>query len=200
VPKLTRRSATTVAELARHLREVPTSVVFQHTHHFLVQHQELSPEPPNDFAYWVATVLQEDELGERLAAVDTVRFASLDALQARLLEILDGHVAGGKNHRAAPDDEPFHFKDAVSVVLPTGHRASTIPEFRAALERVSTASISYHLFESRLRLGAEDNDFSAWLEREMDLPTVARSIRALDPYTYTLEGLRRALLGLVPPS
>jgi len=200
VPKLTRRSATTVAELARHLREVPTSVVFQHTHHFLVQHQELSPEPPNDFAYWVATVLQEDELGERLAAVDTVRFASLDALQARLLEILDGHVAGGKNHRAAPDDELFHFKDAVSVVLPTGHRASTIPEFRAALERVSTASISYHLFESRLRLGAEDNDFSAWLEREMDLPTVARSIRALDPYTYTLEGLRRALLGLVPPS
>jgi len=65
---------------------------------------------------------------------------------------------------------------------------------------VSTASISYHLFESRLRLGAEDNDFSAWLEREMDLPTVARSIRALDPYTYTLEGLRKALLGLVPPS
>jgi hypothetical protein len=200
VPKLTRRSAKTVAELARHLREVPPSVVFQHTHHFLVQHQELSPEPPNDFAYWVATVLQEEELGERLAAVDTVRFASLDALQARLLEILDGHVADGKNHRAAPDDEPFHFKDAVSVVLPTGHRASTIPEFRTALERVSTASISYHLFESRLRLGAADNDFSAWLEREMDLPTVARSIRALDPYTYTLEGLRQALLGLVPPS
>lgn len=198
VPKLTRRTALTVADLTKHLREVPPSVVFQHTHHFLVQHQELSPEPPNDFAYWVGTVLQEDELGERLAAVDTVRFESLRALQARLLEILDAHVANGRNHRTAPDDEPFHFKDAVSVILPTGHRASTIPEFRGALERVSTASISYHLFESRLRLEAQDNDFSAWLEGAMDLPTVARSIRALDPYTHTLEGLRQTLLGLVP--
>ncbi len=200
VPKLTRRTATTVGELADHLRQVPPSVVFQHTHHFLVQHQELSPEPPNDFAYWVGMVLQEDELGERLAAVDTVRFASLHALQARLLEILDAHLAAGRNHRSAPDDEPFHFKDAVSVVLPTGHSAASIPEFRTALARVSTASISYHLFESRLRVGAEDNDFSAWLEGQMDLPAVARSIRALDPYTHTLEGLRQALLGLLPPS
>jgi hypothetical protein len=32
-----------------------------------VQHQKLSPEPPNDFAHWVTTALQEDELGERLA-------------------------------------------------------------------------------------------------------------------------------------
>jgi hypothetical protein len=64
----------------------PPSVVFQHTHHFLVQHQELSPEPPNDFAYWVATVLQEDELGERLAAVDTVRFANYPVNEPWLLE------------------------------------------------------------------------------------------------------------------
>jgi uncharacterized protein DUF5752 len=199
VPKLTRRIAMTVAELARHLREVPESVVFQHTHHFLVQHQELSPEPPNDFAHWVTTALQEDELGERLASVDTVRFASLKALKERLIEILDSHIHAERNPRSAPEGEAFHFKDAVSVVLPTGHVAHTVPEFRDALGRVSTASIAYHLFESRLRLGAEDNDFSLWLEREADLGAVARAIRALDPYTYTLEGLRQVLLGLVPP-
>jgi hypothetical protein len=198
VTKLTRRIATTVAELARHLREVPPSVVFHHTHHFLVQHQELSPEPPNDFAHWVTTALQEDELGERLAAVDTVRFARLHALQDRLVEILDAHVAADRNPREAPEGEAFHFKDAVSVVLATGHVAQSIAEFRTALSRVSTASIAYHLFESRLRLGAEDNDFSRWLERDADLPAVARAIRALDPYTYTLEGLRQVLLGLVP--
>jgi hypothetical protein len=198
VTKLTRRIASTVAELTDHLRQVPPSVVFHHTHHFLVQHQELSPEPPNDFAYWVTNALQEDELGERLAAVDTVRFASLHALQDRLVEILDAHVAAGRNRRSAPDGEGFHFKDAVSVILPTGHVAKTIGEFRSALGRVSSGSIAYHLFESRLRLGSEDNDFSCWLEREQDLPGVARAIRALDPYTYTLEGLRQALLGLVP--
>jgi hypothetical protein len=198
VTKLTRRIATDIAGLAVHLRAVPPSVVFHHTHHYLVQHQELSPEPPNDFAHWVTTVLQEDELGERLAAVDTIRFASLEALQARLIEILDAYVASNDGRRSARAGEEFHFKDAVSVILPTGHVARTIPEFRTALERVSTASIAYHLFEARLRVGAEDNDFSCWLEREVDLPSVARAIRALDPYTYTLEGLRQVLLGLVP--
>jgi hypothetical protein len=198
VTKLTRRIATDVASLAAHLREVSQSVVFQHTHHYLVQHQELSPEPPNDFAHWVTTALQEDELGERLAAVDTIRFASLGALQARLIEILGSDASGNGGRRTAPSGEEFHFKDAVSVVLPTGHVARTVPEFRAALARVSTASIAYHLFEARLRVGAEDNDFSCWLEREVDLPSVARAIRALDPYTYTLEGLRQVLLGLVP--
>jgi hypothetical protein len=178
---------------------VPDSVVFQHTHHFLVQHQELSPEPPNDFAHWVTTALQEDELGERLASVDTVRFASLKALKERLIEILDSHIHGDRNPRSAPEGEAFHFKDAVSVVLPTGHVARSVPEFRDALGRVSTTSIAYHLFESRLRLSAEDNDFSRWLEREADMGAVARAIRALDPYTYTLEGLRQVLLGLVPP-
>ena len=188
----------TVAELTRHLREVSDSVVFQHTHHFLVQHQELSPEPPNDFAHWVTTAIQEDELGERLASVDTVRFASLKALKERLIEILDSHIHADRNPRSAPEGEAFHFKDAVSVVLPTGYVAHTVPEFRDALGRVSTASIAYHLFESRLRLEAQDNDFSLWLEREADMGAVARAIRALDPYTYTLEGLRQVLLGLVP--
>jgi hypothetical protein len=198
VTKLTRRTATTVADLLRHLREVPSSVVFHHTHHFLVQHQELSPEPPNDFAHWVTNTLQLDELGERLASVDTIRFASLNALQARLIEILDGYVAGGNGDRSAPAGEQFHFKDAVSVILPTGYVAKSVAEFRTALMRVSTGSIAYHLFEARLRVGAEDNDFSCWLEREVDLPAVARAIRALDPYTNTLEGLRQVLLGLVP--
>ena len=198
VTKLTRRMATTIAELAAHLREMPESVVFHHTHHFLVQHQELSPEPPNDFAHWVTTALQQDEVGERLASVDTVRFASLGALKARLVEILDACVATERQPRLAPEGEEFHFKDAVSVVLSTGHVAQSVPEFRLALGRVSTGSIAYHLFESRLRIKAEDNDFSRWLEGEADLPAVARAIRALDPYTYTLEGLRQVLLGLVP--
>jgi hypothetical protein len=199
VTKLTRRVATTVAELARHLREVPGSIVFHHTHHYLVQHQELSPEPPNDFAYWVTTALQDDELGERLAAVDTVRFASLNALQARLVEILDAYLATDRRHRVAPEGEAFYFKDAVSIVLPTGYVARSLDEFRSALARVSTGSVAYHLFESRLRIGAEDNDFSRWLEHEANLPAVARAIRALDPYTHTLEGLRQVLLGLVTP-
>jgi hypothetical protein len=42
--------ANSLEELLRHLRAVPSSVIYYHTHHFLRQHQFLSPEPPNDFA------------------------------------------------------------------------------------------------------------------------------------------------------
>jgi hypothetical protein len=198
VTKLTRRVASDLAALAHHLREVPPSVVFQHTHHFLVQHQELSPEPPNDFAYWVTNVLQEDALGERLAAVDTIRFANLDELRKHLVALIEAQLESTTQLRTAPPGEEFHFKDGVSVVLPTGHVARTLPEFREALGTVGARSIAYHLFEARLRLGADDNDFSRWLEREVGLTQVAQALRTLDPYTYTLEGLRKVLLGALP--
>ena len=196
--KLTRRVAADLAELLHHLREVPLSVVFHHTHHFLVQHQELSPEPPNDFAYWVTNVLQEDLLGEQLAAVDTIRFANLSNLRDQLVAIIEAHIESEQRLRAAPPGEEFHFKDAVSVILPTGHSARTVAELRAAIATVGTASIAYHLFESRLRVGGEDNDLSLWLDRELGLRDVARAVRQLDPYTHTLEGLRKILLGVLP--
>src|SRR5262249_56817891 len=91
--RLTGRRAADLAELVEHLRTVPASVIFHHTHHFLVQHQHLSPEPPNDLAFWVTNVLQEDQLGERLAAIDTVQFASLEALRDRVLGVLDWALA-----------------------------------------------------------------------------------------------------------
>jgi hypothetical protein len=195
--KLTGRRATDLAELIEHLRAVPLSVVFYHTHHFLVQHQYLSPEPPNDFAFWVTNALQEERLGERLAAIDTVRFAHLRELRDRIVGVMEEHLEHAHGLRTAPPGEEFHLKDAVSVVLPTHHKAFTLAELVAALEVVGTGSIAYHLFEARLRVGAEDNDFSRWLEHELGEHKLAAAIRHLDPYSYTTEGLRQRLLGLL---
>ena len=72
--ELTEWQAHDLTELLTYLRRAPGSMFYFHTHHFLKQHQFLSPEPPNDFAYWVTHVLQEDKLGEQLAAIDSVRF------------------------------------------------------------------------------------------------------------------------------
>ena len=47
-----------------------------------MQHQYLSPEPPNDFAYWVSNVLQEDRLGEQLAAIDLIQFRNKQLLNS----------------------------------------------------------------------------------------------------------------------
>ena len=126
--KLTGRRAVDLAELVEHLRAVPLSVVFQHTHHFLVQHQYLSPEPPNDFAFWVSNVLQEDELGERLAAIDTVSFDHLRELRDRIMAVIEGYLEPRQALRTAPAGEEFHFMDAVSFTLPTRYQAWTLAE------------------------------------------------------------------------
>ena len=59
---LTGIKAKDLGELLDHIRIVPESVIYQHTHRFLQQHQHLTPEPPNDFAYWVTHILNDEEL------------------------------------------------------------------------------------------------------------------------------------------
>ncbi len=59
--ELTGLKARNLQELLEVLKSAPSSIIYHHTHHFLKQHQALSPEPPNDFSYWVTTVLKEDE-------------------------------------------------------------------------------------------------------------------------------------------
>ena len=195
--KLTGRQASDLAGLLEHLRVVPLSVVFHHTHHFLVQHQHLNPEPPNDFAYWVTNVLQESWLGERLAAIDTVQFAHLRDLRERLVQVIEAYLERTRELRVAPVGEEFHFMDAVSFTLPTRHRAATLAEFAEQLKLVGVASIGFHVFEARLRVESDDNDFSRWLQEELGERELADAIRRLDPYTITTEGLRQRLLGLI---
>ena len=197
--RLTGRRAVDLAELVEHLRHVSGSVIFHHTHHFLVQHQHLSPEPPNDFAFWVRNVLQEELLGERLAAIDTVQFPSLRELRDRTIAVIEEYLATRRELRTAPPGEEFHFMDAISFTLPTHHQARTLAEFASELREVGYATIAYHLFEARLRVGADDNDFSRWLEEELGERDVAAAIRRLDPYTHTMEGLRQRLLRLIAP-
>ncbi len=179
------------------MRTVPGAVIYHHTHHFLVQHQYLSPEPPNDFAYWVSNILLEERLGEELAAVDVLRFSTVRDLRNALVQVIQGFLDRSSNLRTAPPGEEFHFMQSVSYVIPTGIRVTSLAEFREGLERVSLRSIAYHMFDARLRLERGDNDFSRWLEQCLGEHSLAESLRKIDPYTYTQEGLRRRLLNLV---
>lgn len=49
--ELTGLKAVNLTELLELIRAMPGSCIYHHTHRFLIQHQYLSPEPPNDFAY-----------------------------------------------------------------------------------------------------------------------------------------------------
>jgi hypothetical protein len=195
--ELTGRRARDIYELLEHLKIVPVSVIYYHTHHFLKQNQFLSPEPPNDIAYWVTEVLQENRLGEQLAAIDTVRFSSLQALREALIATIEHYLARGPSRRTAPEGEEFHLRKTRNFVFAIPYQARTLEEFSEALQKVSLNSLYHHIFAARLRLEKGINDFSYWLETELGEKVLAKAIARLDPYTHTLEGLRQKILRLV---
>ena len=99
--------------------------------------------------------------------------------------------------RFAREGEEFHFVKAVSFILPTDYVVSDLREFSAALGKVTLDSIYFHIFESRLRLEKETNDFSNWIELSLGDKQLAEAIARLDPYTQTLDGLRKTILAIV---
>lgn len=188
------RRAVNVRELLEGVRVVPGTSIYHHTHRFLQQHHYLSPEPPNDFAFWVTNSLGLDALGERLASVDTVRFRKIEELRQSLIGVLEGSgEADGSRRVEAPEGEEFHFMSARTFILPTPYEAASLEEFREALRKVSINSIYFHMFEARLRLEQGENDFANWFEA-VGQAELARDVSRLDPYTITLEGLRRTLI------
>lgn len=196
--ELTGLRAKTLGGLLENLKTVPDSVIYYHTHHFLEEHHYLTPEPANDFAVWVSDALGNDILGEKLASVDTFEFTSLGALKERIVGIIEENMSDASwIGRSAMDGEEFHFMKSVSIILPTPYQAEDLREFVEILRKISLNSLYYHVFESRMRLGKGSNDFSTWLEENLDETELSRDIAKLDPYTYSLEGLRSALIQLV---
>jgi hypothetical protein len=194
LPLLLGVKARTVPELLEGLRAAPGASIYYHTHRFLQQHHYLSPEPPNDFAFWVTASLGLDALGERLASIDTVRFRTITALQQRFLEVLEAHLRESKSPSpVSPEGEEFHFLSCRTFILPTRLRARDLGEFLAVLRTVSINSIYFHMFEARLRLERGENDFSNWFEG-LGHKDLAAEVARLDPYTMTLEGLRKTLI------
>ncbi|HLA38015.1 MAG TPA: DUF5752 family protein [Candidatus Brocadiales bacterium] len=194
--ELTGLKARDLRELLENLKTLPESSIYYHTHRFLQQHHYLSPEPPNDFAYWIRNILQEEELGERMASIDTVQFTSINALREKFIELIEDYTRRTGKNPDAPEGYEFHFMKAITFVIPTPHHASSLKEFYEVMQRISVHSIYYHMFEARLRLKRQTNDFSSWLEEQLGEKELAEKIDRLDPYTHTLEGLRKRILAI----
>jgi hypothetical protein len=83
-----------------------------------------------------------------------------------------------------------------TFALPTPHVAESLASFRDILGRVSVNTVYYHVFDAKLRLEHGENDFSKWFAG-MGKMALAEEVRRLDPYTHTLEGLRKRIMVLV---
>jgi len=197
--ELTGLKAKDLSELLTYIKKVSGSCIYHHTHRFLQIHQYLSPEPPNDFAYWVTKVLGEDELAERLASIDIVEFSAIRKLREEIIKIIEGYLRENplaKKKFASVGDE-FHFIKSVSFVLPTRYVVYTLKEFAEVLRKITIDSIYFHIFEARLRLRKKTNDFSYWIEDSLKDKELADKISHIDPYTRTMADLREAIIKLI---
>ncbi|MBI4358715.1 MAG: hypothetical protein HY584_05380 [Candidatus Omnitrophica bacterium] len=198
LPELTGLKARNVKELLEHIKTVPGSVIYHHTHRFLQQHQYLSPEPANDFAYWVSEVLQDKKLGEKLAGINTCEFNTIRALRERIISTIETSLEKSKGAlREAYEGEEFYFIKSNSFIFPTPYVATDLEEFARLLKKVTIHSIYFHMFEARIRLEKGNDDFSVWLETSLREKELAKKITKLDPYTYTMEGLREKIIQFV---
>ncbi len=196
--ELTGLKAKNLKELVSHIKAVPGSVIYHHTHHFLQQHQYLTPEPPNDFAYWVREALNERELAEKLVSINTCDFAAIRDLREKIASTIENFLQKNKDRlKEADEGQEFHFLKSVSFVLPTPYEASTLEEFAVILKKVTIDVIYFHMFEAKLRLEKGTNDFSVWLEKALGEKDLAKKIARLDPYTHTMEGLREKIIRLI---
>ncbi len=192
--ELTGLKAQNLTELIDILKTAPDAVIYYHTYHFLEEHQYLTPEPANDFALWVGDALDDDVLSEKLANIDTFAYSSISALREALLLALEQHLEGHPGLRDKRANRELYFIKSISFVLPTPYVASDLREFVEVIRKISTGSLYYHVFESRLRLQKRSNDFSVWIRDQFGEDDLADRIDALFPYTYTLEALRSAII------
>jgi len=192
--RIGREKATNLAELLDALKVCPDASIFQHTFQTLREHHFIREGFSNDFAHWAFAACNEVGLAERLAGIDVREFTSIPSLRQRLVDIVEAYLKQNPRARERSAFEPFYFTVSEVIVIPTPFVARNLEEFADGIRQVSLTSIYYHFIDARLRLKLNSNDFSLWLENELDLGRLADRINRIDIYTSTLHDVRRAIL------
>lgn len=193
--KATGKKAANLRELRQIISEVNEESIFHHTcQYFLKEHTR---EYTNDFAHWAGESLEERALSEHLSNVDPFDFASVNDLRNELVRVIDSYLDLFPEPREAMAGDEFYFNQTTTFVFPTGIRAQNVAEFLMAVKYADAASIYYHFYEARTRLGSGIDDFSAWIGSEFAKDDLAGQIRSIDPFMHTIEGIREHLIEAV---
>ena len=188
--KLTGRKAHNLDELLELVKTCSRSSVFYHTFSAFRKLREIQTPYTNDFAVWIARHLNEEALAEKLLAIDLAEYNTIESLRARIIQLLEDHRS--ENHllfeRTAT--EPFYLYSLVRFVYLTDKFAYDLSSFRQLLDTISIDSIYYHFIESRLQTHLKSDDFSSWIEENLNYKELAENIRNIDINIYTLEELR----------
>ena len=195
--RISRDKATNLQELLDDLRTCSDACIFQHTFQTLEEHHFIREGFSNDFSHWAFSACNEIELAERLAALDVREFTSIADLRQQLVRLLEDYLRKSPRAATRAASEPFYLMASELVVVPTPYVARNLEEFADGLRKVSIHGIYYHFIDARLRLKLNNNDFSVWLEQELDMGQAADRLNRIDIYTSTLEGVRRSILKVI---
>ena len=189
------RKAGTLRDLRDGIAEISEDSLFHHTCQYFLKGHIL--EYTNDFAQWVGENLEERALAERLSNIDPFAFRTLTDVRAALVAAIGDYLEHYPEPREALPGDEFHFNETVTFVFPSGLRARNLAEFLVAIRYVDGASIYFHFYEARMRLGGGRDDFSTWMERGLGKAALAAAIRDIDPFMRTIEGIRARLTEVV---
>lgn len=191
------QSAGTLAELLVGLEQCSDASIFHHTFQTLSSHHFLTEGFSNDFAQWVLSATNRNDLAEQLAALDIRDYMSIAAVRSDLCRVVRDFCAAQPQFANQSALERFYFCESVEVTVPLGRSARTLDEFHEGLEHISHAGFYFHFISSRLRLQLRTNDFSRWLCDSLGLRTLADSVNRIDIYTNTLDSARAKMLRLI---
>lgn len=190
-------SAHTLREMGKQLTTVSQDSIFCHTFHSLATHHYTSYS--SDFAQWVMAACNDSQLAEQLGAIDIRQFVELEDLRSALVHAVDTHLHMNPHVADRPAFEPFYFAQTREAVLPVTMRASNLAELAEGIRHMSLHSLHYHFVNSRLRLHLRTNDFSHWIDKELQLPELAAQVNRVDFYTNTLPEVREGILAYIQP-
>lgn len=188
---------TNLRELGRAINRVSAESIFYHTYHALFRRHILQGGFVNDFARWVHQTLREDVLGERLAVVDPLEESDVFGARQRVAGLIEKYLGQTEYITHAKRGQEFFFQEATTFIYSTGHVANTLEELERIVRTVRADVMFHHFISCRLRLGRQDNDFSAWLEEELGEQQLADEVRALSPYRCNLLNLRERVGDLI---
>jgi uncharacterized protein DUF5752 len=195
--RISNQSAGTLTELLTGLEHCSDTSIFHHTFQTLGSHHFLTEGFSNDFAQWVLSGTNRNDLAEQLAALDVRDYMSIAALRSDLCRVVRDFCEAQPQFASQSALERFYFCESVEVTVPLGRSARTLDEFREGLEHLSHAGFHFHFISSRLRLQLRTNDFSLWLSDGLGHRTLADSINHIDIYTNTLDSARAKMLRLI---
>ncbi len=190
--KATGKKAKGLRELRDRISDVSDESIFHHTYQYFLKGHIL--EYTNDFAQWTGESLEENALSERLSNTDLYAFKDINSLRQELIKVIDEHLDMFPEPREAMPTDEFYFNETVTFVFPVGTRARNLAEFLTAFRYLDAASIYYHFYEARMRLGGGIDDFSRWIEEVFGKKELAGRIRAIDPFMHNLEEIKKHII------